>query len=150
MTPMPVASVRRRVALTLVAALVLFAVAVAVPLGWTWWQGNQARASLEKALVALQDEDVDEARGHVEDARAYADRGVATRHGVVGTLWRNLPILAPAADDAVRMADAVDDLTAVAEEGIAIYPAAHRRRGPPGHQRQGRPGHAHRRPRLLR
>lgn len=113
---------RRRIALGLVAVLVLFAVAIAVPLGWTWWQGKQAQASLEHAVVALQDEDVDAARGHVADARVYADRGIATRHGILGTLWRNLPILAPAADDAVRMADAVDDLTAVAEAGVAIYP----------------------------
>lgn len=122
MTPMPEASVRRRVGLAVVSAALLLAVAIAVPLGWTWWQGNQAQASLERAVLALQDEDVDEARGHVEEARTYADRAVATRHGLVGALWRHLPVLAPAADDAVRMADAMDDLTAVAEQGMAIYP----------------------------
>lgn len=122
MAPMPGASVRRRVALAALAVALLMGLAIAVPLGWTWWQGKQAQASLERAVVALQDQDVDAARGHVEDARVYADRGVATRHGILGTLWRNLPILAPAADDAERMADAVDDLTAVAEAGVAIYP----------------------------
>ncbi len=122
MTPMPGASTRRRVGLAVCAGIVLFTFAVAVPLGWTWWQGKQAQASLEHAVVALQDEDVDAARGHVADARVYADRGIATRHGLLGALWRNLPILAPAADDAVRMTDSVDDLTAVAEAGVAIYP----------------------------
>lgn len=100
----------------------LLGLAIAVPLGWTWWQGKQAQASLERAMVSLQDQDVDEARGYVEDARVHADRGLATRHGLLGTLWHNLPILAPAADDAVRMAAAVDHLTAVAEAGVAIYP----------------------------
>jgi Protein of unknown function (DUF4012) len=128
MTPMPDAAarrrrgLRRRVSLALVAGIVLLAVAIAVPLGWTWWQGKQAQASLEHALVALQDQDVDEARGHVEDARVYADRAVATRHGVVGLLWRHLPILSAAAADSVRLADSVDDLTAVAETAVGIYP----------------------------
>lgn len=122
MTPMPGASVRRRVAFAVVAGALLVGLAIAVLLGWSWWQGKQAQASLERAMVSLQDQDVDEARGHVEDARVHADRGLATRHGLLGTLWHNLPILAPAADDAARMADAIDDLTAVAEAGVAIYP----------------------------
>ncbi len=129
MTPMPEAAtpVRRgrlrRVSLAVAtAAVVLFAVAVAVPLGWTWWQGKHAQASLEDAMHALQDQDVARARGHVEDARVYADRAVASRHGTLGALWRHVPILATAADDAVRVSDALDDLTAVAEAGVAIYP----------------------------
>jgi hypothetical protein len=128
MTPMPEAAapLRRgpwpRISLALAVAATLVAVAIAVPLGWTWWQGKQAQSSLEQAVSALRDEDVDRARRHVEDARVYADRAVATRHGVMGALWRHLPILATAADDAVRMADSVDDLTTVAETGAAIYP----------------------------
>ena len=128
MTPMPEAAApfRRgpwgRISLALAVAATLVAVAIAVPLGWTWWQGKQAQSSLERAVSALRDEDVDRARRHVEDARVHADRAVATRHGAMGALWRHLPILATAADDAVRMADSVDDLTAVAETGVAIYP----------------------------
>jgi hypothetical protein len=112
----------RRALLGLVVAAILLAVAIAVPLGWTWWQGKQAQSSLQQAIGALRDQDVEAAREHVEDARLHADRAVATRHGVLGALWRHLPILAPAADDAARMADSLDDLTAVAEAGVAIHP----------------------------
>lgn len=123
MTPMPgPATPLRRVALALIAGAVVLAVAIAVPLAWTWWQGKQAQASLEQAMHSLQDQDVDEARDHVEDARTYADRAVAAQHGVLGTMWRHLPLLSSADDDAVRMADSLDDLTAVAEAGVAIYP----------------------------
>lgn len=128
MTAMPAAAEllrrprRRHVSLALGAIAVLLTLAFAVPVGWSWWQGKQAQVSLEQAIVALQDEDVDTAREHVEDARAYADRGVASRHGLLGVLWRNLPVLSAAADDAVRMADSVDDLTAVAEAAMAVYP----------------------------
>lgn len=112
----------RRITCTLAAGIVLIALAFASPLGWTWWQGRQAQSSLEQAVGSLQDGDVEAARGHVEDARVHADRGVATRHGVVGALWRHLPILSAASDDSIRMADAMDQLTAVAEEGVEIYP----------------------------
>jgi hypothetical protein len=128
MTPMPEAAAPfhrghwRRISIALAVAAALVAVAIAVPLGWTWWQGRQAQSSLEQAMGALRDQDVDQARGHVEDARVYADRAVATRHGVMGAMWHHLPILATAADDVVRMADSVDDLTTVAETGVAIYP----------------------------
>ena len=123
MAPMPgPATPVRRALLVLAAGVLLFAVAIAVPLVWTWWQGKQAQSSLEQAITALQDQDVDEAGRHVEDARVYADRAVATRHGLMGSLWAHLPLLSAAADDSRHMADSVDELTGVAETALEIYP----------------------------
>ncbi|WP_165807063.1 DUF4012 domain-containing protein [Nocardioides currus] len=112
----------RRIVLALVAGVLLVGVAIGVPLGWTWWQARQAQSALEQAVTALQDDDLDAAEAHVEDARTHADRAVATRHGVMGAAWRHLPVLAAADDDVRRLADALDDLTSVAETGLVVLP----------------------------
>ncbi|QIK75267.1 DUF4012 domain-containing protein [Nocardioides piscis] len=120
--PGPGSRLRTRLVVLLLAVVCLFALMIAGPLVWTWWQGNQTQAALEDATRALEDQDLHEADDHVADARAHADRAVATRHGLLGAMWRNLPVLRQAQPDAVRMTDSVDDLTTIAEEGLRVYP----------------------------
>lgn len=104
------------------AVVALCVLVIAAPLAWSWWQGNRAQAALEDAYLAVLDHDNEAAAADVERARTHTDHAVAAREGVLGTMWRHLPVLSGAYADSVRMADSLDALTSIAEEGVALAP----------------------------
>ena len=122
----PGASRRRRtIVLTLWGLVVLAAtlVVLAIPLLGVPGNAQAANTDLTAAKTALQAGDIASARASVEQARDNIDNAQDGAQGIGGDLWSRIPFLGTPVADARHLVQALDDVTAVAEIGVDLYPA---------------------------
>lgn len=81
-----------------------------------------AKADLEAAKAALTAGDIDAAQAHVDDARGHADDLQGAVQGIGGDVWSLIPFVGRPVSDVRHLGNALDELTSVAETGVATWP----------------------------
>lgn len=102
--------------------LVLLGV-LAIPFLGVPSDAQAAKADLDRALTALEGNDFPTARQSVADARGHVDDARDATHGLGGDVWSALPAVGTPVADARHLVEALDDVTAVAELGVELYPS---------------------------
>lgn len=111
----------------LVAGIALFVLLVlallALPLLGVRSSAEKARSDLTRAAAALETGDLDQARGATASARTHVDQASARANGFGGDVWSAVPLAGTAVDDVRHLVAALDDVTAMAEIGVDLYPS---------------------------
>lgn len=119
-------SSRRRRIIVAVAGLFIVAAAfllLALPLRGVPGEAEAAHAELTAAQAALQAGDVTSARAHVGQAREHVEGALEGAESFGGDVWSRIPFLGTPVADARHLVQALDDVTAVAEIGVDLYPS---------------------------
>ncbi len=80
------------------------------------------RTDLEAAKDSLEAGDIGAAESSVQSARRHADQVQDAMQGIGGDIWSVVPVLGGTVSDVRRLGNALDELTAVAEAGVALLP----------------------------
>jgi hypothetical protein len=121
--PAPLLNRRRLLLLLLACGLVVVALGLlALPLRSVADDADAARTYLQDAKEAIEAGDINRAQAAVQDARAHVNDVQGAVQGIGGDVWSVVPVVGGSVRDVRRLGSALDDLTAVAELGVATWP----------------------------
>lgn len=102
--------------------LLVILVLLALPLRGVQGDANEAQADLTKAVEAVKAGDMEQAFGHVGDARKHVDDVTGVTNGPSGRVLSLVPYFGRGVGDARHLATAMDELTSALEVAEEVYP----------------------------
>lgn len=95
---------------------------LAIPFAKAPSHASAVQADLAAAKSSLAAGDIDAAEASVQSARRHADQVQDAVQGFGGDVWSWVPVAGGPVRDVRHLGNALDDLTAVAEEGVGLLP----------------------------
>src|SRR5215216_6760423 len=95
---------------------------LAIPFAKAPSHASAVQSDLAAAKSSLAAGDIDAAEASVQSARRHADQVQDAVQGFGGDVWSWVPVAGGPVRDVRHLGNALDDLTAVAEEGVGLLP----------------------------